>query len=143
MTNVKWFLAIVGGLIGLLAIGIGALYLIGTIRKETAPFRGEVAAVEQIQGDGDFRVAAYQSFFDLCAAVQTAEAQVGIFADRVEDEPGNGEARTNLDAARANRARLIAQYNGLASRDWTQGQFRDADLPYQIDPTVEATSCAA
>lgn len=140
----------------LVAIGVGATLIIvglvltamavfgfGAFSRSTANFRGETAAIERTRANAQFRLQAYQGFFDRCAAIQAAEDQARIYRDRLDDAPDNAEARTNLDAVLANRARLIRSYNADATADFTEGQFLDNALPYQIDPTQENTRCAA
>lgn len=107
----------------------------------SADVRGELDAREQILADGDFRIQAYQGFFDKCAGIQAQEARAGLFA--ADDGP---LASTNLNAILAIRSELVAEYNGLAAREWTEGQFRDEDLPFKIElvwtPGNEETKCA-
>lgn len=108
------------------------------IRWVTAPARGAASAREKIQANGDFRIAAYNQFFDLCSAVQAQEDRIAIF-----EQSSGPNAQANLDAVRANRAALIRDYNSKASRSYTEGQFRDSDLPYQINVNEESTTCKA
>ena len=67
-----------------------------------------------------------------------------MFAEQLSTAPPEDASRiqTNLTAVRANRAELINRYNADASREFTVGQFRDNDLPYQLNPDVERTVCA-
>lgn len=133
----------------LFAIIVGAMgvFGFGWFQRGTADFRGETEAIENVQADGDFRIAAYQQFFDLCAEVQSVEDRIGQMENTLANaEPGStraDEAQTNLDALRATRSQLVRDYNSLASRDFTEGQFRDRDLPYQLNINSEETQCAA
>lgn len=108
------------------------------IKWVTADARGRGAAREQIKANGSFRIAAYNDFFNLCAGIQAQEDRIKIFQD---DPSPNGQV--NLRAVQAKRAELIREYNNKASREYTEGQFKDSDLPYRIDPTQEDTQCAA
>ena len=89
----------------------------------------------------------YQYFFSLCESVQSAEASID--AQRaLLDSPNVSQAMVeqNLAALEATRARSINTYNARASQDYTSGQFRDSDLPYQLadEPyTGEKTQCAS
>lgn len=124
----KWLAVFVALVVLGPVIGFGVKWI-------TADARGAGAAREQIKANPNFRIAAYQEFFDLCSAVQAQEDRIAIFKD---DTSLNGQ--TNLRAVEAKRAELIRDYNSKASRNYTEGQFRDSDLPYHIDPDPEATT---
>ena len=123
-------------LIGVLTTGAG--WAFGWFTADT---RGAIDARETILADGDFRIQAYQQFFDLCAGIEAQEGRADLFAAD-EDNP---LASTNLQAVLAVRIGLVTEYNSLAARSWTEGQFRDEDLPYNIRigwlPGEEGTTC--
>lgn len=131
---------IVGGaLVGVVMLVV-AFY---ALRYATADERGAVNAQEQIQG-GSARIAAYNSFFDLCASVQGDEAriralgtemQTGPSAERVE------QINATVTAIRGSRASKVARYNADARKDYTVGQFRSSGLPFALDINGEDTSC--
>lgn len=128
-TTKKWVVFFIALMVLAPVIGFG-------IKWVTADARGAGAAREQIKADPNFRIAAYQEFFDLCSAVQAQEDRIEIFQ---EDTSPNGQ--TNLRAVKAKRAELIREYNNKATRNYTQGQFRDSDLPYQLNINEEHTEC--
>lgn len=127
------------GLIGLIV----ACYLLAALlwglnfgwRWATAGPKGELAAREQILS-GANRITAYNHFFNLCASIQTNEAQLdGFFNEFALYEAGTDDyarVATNITGVQAARAGGINQYNADANKDYTIGQFRDLDLPYQL-----------
>lgn len=109
--------------------------------------KGAVQAREQIKS-GSSRIASYNHFFDLCAAVQATEGVLA--ASYVELDTAEGKdrdrVRTNLTGLLAQRARSVAQYNADARKGYTIGQFRDSGLPFELPATYTngvTTSCVA
>ena len=105
------------------------------IRVATAGIVGRGEARIQIQS-ADFRIQAYQQFFDLCASIQAAEdrmdethRQIGLLD--AESDPWFRK-QEEFAAQSATRQRGIRDYNTDANRSWTQGQFRDEDLAFQL-----------
>lgn len=122
------------------ALAIGALTF--AIRWVTAGPKGQLQAREQIQS-GNSRIAAYNHFFDLCAAVQTDEATIKAQQDELATGPSEsrrGQIHANIAALTAARAEKINQYNADARKDYTIGQFRSSGLPYTLGDSKE-TSC--
>lgn len=116
------------------------------VRWVTAPAKGALDAREQIQS-GDFRIQAYNHFFDACASIQTSEAAIDSTKIQIKDntDPTDlNRLQTNLNGQTVARADAVNQYNADARKGYTQGQFRSASLPYQIStdytPGVH-TSC--
>lgn len=115
--------------------------------RETAGWSGKTEQIRQTRGNAGFRIAAYDHFYDLCASVQDQE--VTITSQKAElDDPATtpsraSQIRANLSALTANRGELINHYNADARKNATSGQFRASDLPYQLDPTEERTTCTA
>ena len=115
------------------------------VRYYSADERGRVQARESIQS-GPSRIAAYNHFFDLCAAVQTDEATIQAQREELTTNPSEsrrGQIQANIAALKSGRAEKINSYNADARKDYTIGQFRSSGLPFQLDPTQEATSCDA
>lgn len=115
-------------------------------RWATAPARGALDAREQIQS-GDFRIQAYDHFYNLCAAVQTAEAAVDATELQITtntDPSDLNRLQINLNGQTVNRADAVNQYNADARKGYTEGQFRSASLPFTISTHYEPgvhTSC--
>ncbi len=120
-----------------IALTIGAWF----VRVQFADTIGRGNARIQIQG-ANYRIPAYDHFFNLCASVQNAEA--GLDAQMAMSPSDRKEY--NIAALQATRARGINQYNADAAKDYTLGQFRDSGLPYHLDPSAytgeNKTQCA-
>lgn len=115
------------------------------IRWATADVRGEASKREQTIANGAFRIATYEEFFDLCAAVQSGEQKIKIQEEELATKPSEDRAeriRTNLAALKATRAESIATYNSKAAQEHRTA-FLDAALPYHLDNTDQETQCAA
>ena len=134
----------VGVLVGIVALTVGGLF----IRYYLAGPTGAVTAVEQIQS-GSHRIAAYNHFFDLCAGVQANEVALDaqyIQLRAMTDNSQKSRVLTNITGLIGHRASLVAEYNANARKDYTEGQFRDSDLPYQLVITWNEggrTSCGS
>lgn len=110
---------------------------------------GAVEAVEQIQS-GQHRIAAYDHFFDLCAGVRVDEVSLDAQVEQLlvtGDQFQRTRILTNITGLKGHRAGLIEEYNANARKNYTEGQFRDDNLPYQL-PTISwekgvRTSCGS
>jgi hypothetical protein len=139
---------IVGRIIGYTLLGV---LLVGFIAAGVFALRVLLADVigagqaEITTSRGDYRIASYDHFTDLCAAVQAKEDQIAVMRAELRHAHGfrRSQLLTNITALRTSRAELIREYNGDATKDFTRGQFRDSDLPYQLDVDDEDTTCAA
>lgn len=105
------------------------------LRVATAGIYGRGEAHIQIQS-APFRLEAYQSFFDQCASIQGLEGQIDeLTAQLAQLEPGTrayNYTLASLTGTKGLRHNAIAKYNQDALKDYTEGQFRDRDLPYQL-----------
>jgi hypothetical protein len=113
-----------------------------------APWQGKLEAREQVQS-GNYRIAAYNHFYDLCASVQTADNNIATQEDLLAQVDGSDRSRvlTNIAALKSVRADGINQYNVDARKTYTEGQFLSSDLPYQLPAGSytkgESISCTA
>ena len=99
----------------------------------------------------DFRLAAYNHFFDLCASVQGNEGQLDALYQELElqapESRDYGYTVKSITGVQGIRAQSVARYNQDVLK-WTVGQFRDSDLPYHLsspvpyDPEGSKTECA-
>lgn len=134
----------VGGLgcLGLVVLAVALTIGAWFVRVHFAETIGRGNARIQLQG-ANYRIPAYDHFFNLCASVQNAEA--GLDAQMAMSASDRKEY--NIAALQATRARGINQYNADAAKDYTLGQFRDSGLPYHLDPTEytgeNKTQCAS
>lgn len=128
----------------LAAIGIiGFVYLIGGAQMLTAPFRGVVEQTETVN-KGDYRIAAYDKFYDRCSAIQADEDRIKNLESEREtaDEQRRSRIDSTLTAVKNSRAEKVRGYNADAAKEATAGQFRSSDLPHRIDIDGE-TECSA
>lgn len=105
------------------------------IAGSVAPWQGEVSKRQKVEGNGDYRIAAYDHFHDLCGQVVAKETIIKGFKQDVKDasDPADQSiARANLRAAQNTRTEMINEYNADADKDYTEGQFRDSDLPFHL-----------
>jgi hypothetical protein len=133
--------------IGIAAIVIGIVVWLGIVftNKHTADFRGSAAVTEQVRGNGNYRIAAYDSFFNQCSAIQGKEATIAALkTELATNPPADRVAQINatITAVTASRGQAIAAYNADAAKSDTQGHFLASNLPFHIDPAQEATTCA-
>lgn len=124
----KISVAVVLGLGVLIGGGLGARALL-------AEPTGQLEARERTQS-GTNRIAQYERFYDLCTSAQTAQNQITNLEQ--ERDGGVSESRevqisSSITALRGKRDESVNKYNSLATRDYTAGQFRASDLPYEID----------
>lgn len=137
-----------GLLVIVLVVGlvVGGKFAGWWFSNATANTRGNVDKTNQINGNGSYRIAAYDHFFDACAAVQNDEAAIRITQDELATHPDAArvlQLQTNLSAQKLQRATDINQYNVDARKAGTLGQFRSSNLPYQIDASEASTSCTS
>lgn len=114
----------------MIALPIAGLFISGTISMQTAGFRGEVKATEIIKGSGTFKIQAYNRFHDLCQEVIGFDAKIASLQSFGILDEIDKRALAGLTNMRINS---VTKYNADASKDWTAGQFRDNDLPYQLN----------
>lgn len=131
-------------IVGLLLASM-AVFGVGWFSRGTADFRGKTNEINQINS-GNYRIAAYNSFYDECAGIQTDEVRISNAEAALKSNTDTSRApelQANLTAAQNQRAQDINQYNADARKADTKANFRASDLPYQIDPTEETTTCTA
>lgn len=139
--------AVIGGAVAIVVILLltaMAVFGFGLFQRGTANFRGGTEAIEKTRGSGDFRIASYDHFFNLCAAVQSDEASMDSLNQELTTNPSDErkeQIQANLTALRSSRAEKINQYNADAHKDFTIGQFRDSNLPFTLDSSTENTTC--
>lgn len=106
----------------------------------TAEIRGKVGAEVKIES-ADSRIANYDHFFDLCAAVQGYEQASAGQRAQIAAGVEVSRAYTNLTGIQAQRARAIAQYNADANKAYTKARFLGDGLPRRLDVNLENTQC--
>lgn len=127
LTIVVSIAAIWGMIAGIWGLGVATAGIYG---------RGEA---HKVINSSDFRIAAYDHFFNQYASIKSLESQIDeLTATLALLEQGTREYNytlTSLTGVKNLRHQAIQQYNADAMKDWTEGQFRDAQLPYQIADT--------
>lgn len=137
--TIKWA---IGGLAAFVLLIVAAY----AIQYYTADVRGRVDAQEQ-RKSGASRIAGYELFFNRCAAIQTNEAQIDALKAELKnttDPREQARINANITGVTAARNGGINQYNADARKEYTEGQFRDSSLPFQIpvgEYTGRKTSC--
>lgn len=132
------FLGAIGCTILAVVIIIGAVAGGWAIKYYTADVRGRISANERIKS-GSNRIAQYEFFFNKCAAVQGTEAQIDALMDQVKnstDPKTIDRLNTNITGNMAQRQRSIFEYNAASNKSYTSAQFRDVDLPFELDSSV-------
>lgn len=122
-----------------IAIGVGviiAIVLVAiAIQWYTAPFRGELSKREKIEASGEWKIAKYNHFFDLCAAIKgnykALKAQEELL-EQTTDTKEKQRIRQNIAGIKIQLHRDIEQYNADVEKEYTAGQMRDSGLPYKI-----------
>lgn len=137
---------VVGAVLGLVALIVGVY----VIKWYTADVRGAVDQREKTLADGDYRIAQYDHFYDLCASIQAKESALDTNdAREVSADFSQGMKDANTAALQNVRSSAIAQYNADSHKADTAAHFKASDLPYEIsldlyDPKVgNKTTCSA
>ena len=136
--------------LAVLAAWIALAWAIWGLGVATAGIYGRGEARKQIQS-APFRIEAYQGFFNLCASIQGLEGRIdALDAQLAVLQPGTREYNLTLSSVtgvKGLRREAIARYNQDALKDYTEGQFRDRDLPFQLPdsdyPKGGKTRCAS
>jgi hypothetical protein len=149
VTGAKIVLAGIAGFLGLVLLvvilHVTGVYVFGGVQRSTADYRGETDVIEKTRADGDYRIAAYETFYDQCAAIQAKQATVQQLEDQLENAETNDDREwinRTLTGIRASLNSDITKYNADARKEDTQGHFRASDLPYQIDLNDKEVSCS-
>ena len=133
--SLGWKIAL--GCIAAVVIIFVLIFAISGISQGTAEIRGGTDAREKTVGNGSYRIAAYDQFYDLNAAVETLEGQICTMKS-AEGLPANQRA-TNVLALTNQRTALVNEYNNDAEKAGTIGQFRASNLPSEL--SQEMPSC--
>lgn len=135
----------IGVIVVALVVGLVGIFGFGWLSNATANFRGQVSARNQINGNGTYRIAAYDHFFNLCQQVQSDEVAINNDKDALKsttDPQQKIVLQTGILALQNQRADLITQYNVDSTKSYTLGQFKSSNLPYRL--TLEGNNtCTA
>lgn len=104
----------------------------------TAGIYGRGEAQKQIQSS-EFRIESYQYFFNQYASIKSLEGKIDELTAQLQQlQPGTREYNytlSSLTGVKGLRHEAIQKYNADARKEYTEGQFRDKSLPYQIPDT--------
>ena len=95
--------------------------------RVTAPIRGVTEQVE-ITNSGAYRVQGYEKFYRWHEELDAIDNKLLVFNGVL-----SGRDYTNCLGLRAYRADVVGKYNSASRARETIGQWRPADLPYQLD----------
>ena len=128
----KWVIiaVVLVALIGAAAWGISVL---------TAGPKGRGDAYRQQQSAENW-TRAQAEFNRRYQGILAQDKKITIAAAALKRDPESARRQVEYDGLVRNCADAVAQYNSLA-REYLAEQFRDADLPSQIDDTDPATDC--
>ncbi len=146
MSKTRIILVVIAAIVAVLVLSVGLMFVTGTISIFTAPFRGEVEKNELVEADGSYRIAAYDEFYKLCSSIKSKNDQIKIFTNELavtENKSRKVQLLSAITAQQNVKAELVNEYNSKAASEYTKGQFRDSDLPYEIDMDSENIQCGS
>lgn len=145
MTGVKAAMIGVGFLVVIAVIIVIAYFTIW----HTAEPRGRLEAREQIVANADFRIFAYNHFFDQCAYIQSQQAKLDSNWQLLQkmEEMGVDESDPDrywkkydeVTAITNTLEKGINSYNADSDKEGTRGQFKEVCLPDNIKPQDAVT----
>lgn len=145
--SVKDFFKTTGGIV--LACVVGLALVLALIFASlgiswiTAPFKGATEARNQTVGNGSYRIAAYDSFFDECATAKTIQQNLANTKQRLKQARKENDQQaiylqeTNLQAQQNALNEAVNQYNADAHKADTKAHFLASTLPYTLYATQE------
>ena len=132
-TTAKW--TVRAWLIVVLVIALGGLTgaVIWYVKVGTSDVRGRGDA-EVIKNEARNRIRAQEGFWVKYQGVVTADKNLTITAQQLKLRPDDLKLQTELVGQKMVCNDLVGQYNASAQK-FTEREFRDAELPHQIDDT--------
>jgi hypothetical protein len=134
-----------GPVLVIVSVVLGLVILVGgifVIKWATADLRGRADVREKTLANGDYRIAQYDHFYDLCGSIQAAQDRYNNATEMLAADPGNERYLANRTATKNIFYTAVREYNADSSKVGTAAQFKASDLPYAIDPTEGAVTCA-
>lgn len=115
---------VIGGGLGVAHWGFGVF---------TSDVKGQGDAVK-IKNDAKNRIRAQEGFWDKYQAVVVADRNLTTRASLLAKDPDNLKLQTEVVGLQQICISAVGTYNA-ASQKFTQAEFKDAELPHQIDDT--------
>lgn len=140
----KKTLLILLSIVAIIAIVLTVIYGGGMLKRFTADFRGETSQIEKTEANADYRISAYDQFYDKCMSVKSTESKIKNLADELEHtkkEQRKDILNTSITASKNKRAEMIQSYNADARKEDTRAKFKASDLPYELSENEEETVC--
>lgn len=137
--------------VGMFFIAVLGVYADNWFAHLTSDTKGDTEKLSLVEAQGEFRIAAYDHFFNLCTSIQEKEATIRGQKQELETNPSPArveQINANLGVLQAQRDSLINQYNNDGAKDYTIGQygpkelFGGTTLPYPLSLQAEETTCA-
>lgn len=130
----------------LVAVVWSGIYVVGSMQRSTADYRGGTQKKERVEADGDYRIAQYDHFYELCSSIQAKNEQIENTKGQLKytDDPDDEDKlNASVLALENSKEELVQEYNADAASNGTKGKYRASDLPYQIDPDDEEVQCGS
>lgn len=126
-----------------LVLVVGIPLGIWGLRVATADFFGQ--GNQEIETNRtDFRIPAYDRFFDLCSQVQSDKQRLESLEQELDVAQPDADRReqifASMTAIRNGIAENVNQYNVDSAKEGTVGQFKASELPYRLE-TEGDTEC--
>lgn len=132
-TTIKWtariwvvvvVIAVLGAVLG------GGFWL---LKVATSDVKGQGDA-EVVKNEAANRIRAQEGFWVRYEGIVQADRNLNLTAEALRAKPGDLKLETELIGQKMICNDLVGQYNAAAQK-FTQREFRDAELPHQIDDT--------
>lgn len=97
---------------------------------------------ERVEGNGDYRIAAYDEFYKLCSTAQAKNDQIDVLQSELDfatDPDRKAQLQSGITAQKNTKAELVREYNSKAASEYTKGQFKDSNLPSELPSEGDIT----
>lgn len=130
--NMKKWIAL--AIVAVIAVPFIIFFAAQFFSQGTANLRGETAKRNLVEANGNYRIEAYDHFYDLCAKVQTDKNMLANTEASLKGASSlqKQELASAILAQRNQLAADVNQYNVDAHKGYTLGQFKASDLPWQL-----------
>jgi hypothetical protein len=127
--TVRTGLVVAVAVLVVLAIGAG----IWALQVGTSDVKGKGDA-EIIKNDAKNRIRSQEGFWIKYEGIVQADKNLNLTAELLEANPTSAKLTTELAGQKMICNQLVGEYNA-ASQKFTEKDFKDAELPHQIDDT--------